>query len=184
MRPSATLEQIMRAIEQLVALVVSIVLLTAIGFGVYLAIGRVVTVFASLDPEVANVTAIACLTALILALVITRGMTRATRQARTVAVREEKTGTYQFLVDVWADLLGQGTQTDELAGDSSAKLRVLDRLLALYGCAAVIKAHTVLRRLEREKGGRHPDVQAQLGRLLIAIRTDLGADAPRHLRAS
>jgi hypothetical protein len=61
---------------------------------------------------------------------------------------------------------------------------VLDRLLALYGAARVIRAHTALRELEREKGTQDPAVRSGFAALLVDIRGDLGAEASRNLAAT
>jgi len=168
----------MKTIGRIVALLVSIALLSAFGFGGYLAIERVAALFASLDPEVAIVTAITCLAALTCAWIVARGIRAAGRQNKAIALREEKTATYQLLLDFWATVLLQKGRTDQLTAIGSEKVQLLERMLALYGAASVIGAHTTLRCLERNKGGQHPEVRARLGEVLVAIRNDLGTDTP------
>jgi hypothetical protein len=175
-------ERMMKLIGTIVAMLVGLSLLGALGYGGYLTVRELRTLFATLDPQVASVTAIACAAALIGAWVIARGITAASRRSRVTALREEKTATYQLLLDFWTNRLQQSTPlTAQLSPDFAGKLQVLDRLLALYSGASVIRAHTTLRRLERDHGPRHPAVRAQLGEMLVAIRQDLGTDTPRHL---
>jgi hypothetical protein len=172
----------MRAIGQLASLVFGISLLGAMGFGVYLAIERLIALFARLDPEVANVTGIACVIALISASAIARAITRASRESKAMVLREEKTATYQLLLDVWTNVLGHNrAQMSLLQTDLSGKQEAVARLLAVYGSAAVIKAHMALGGLARNKGRQHPEVRARLGDLLVAVRNDLGTDTPRNI---
>jgi len=171
----------MKVIGRIVAVLFGVSLLGAMGFAVYLALQYIVALFAGLDPQVANVTGIACVVALTAAWVIARGIRTAIRQSKAMALREEKTATYQLFVDFWENLLRQRrVRTDPLPAELSEKLQLLDRLLALYGGAAVIKAHTALRGLARDKGAQHSDVRARFGEALVAIRKDLGADTPRN----
>jgi hypothetical protein len=173
-------EGIMKLIGSIVAVLFSLALLGAMGFGAYLALQYILARFADLQPQVATVTGIACVVALTAAWMIAAGIRAASRQSKATALGEEKAATYRLFVEFWEKLLRQGRgRTDRLPADLSENLQVLDRLLALYGGTAVIKAHTALRVLEREKGALHPDVRAGLGEALVAIRRDLGTDTPR-----
>jgi hypothetical protein len=172
----------MKLIGRVVAVVFAGSLLVAMGLGGWFAYKGVVALFASLDPQVATVTAIGCLVALVAAWGIARSMRAAIRQSKAMALREEKAATYQLFVDFWENLLLQGrARMDQLPADLSEKLQLLERLLALYGGTAVIKEHTALRRLAQDKGAQHPDVKARLTEALVAIRRDLGADTPHNI---
>src|SRR5262245_39246062 len=154
-----------------VALVVVLALLGAMGFGTYLAFQTIVALFAALDPQVATVTGIGCLVALVATWWIERGVRSAVRQGRTTALREEKSTTYQIFVDYWQDRLGEGHSRP----DAPENLKTLERLLALYGAQSVIKAHAAL------GGAQHGELRARFGEALVAIRKDLGANVPRQL---
>jgi hypothetical protein len=164
---------------QLVAVSFGLALLAAIGYGAWLALDATLAVFSSLEREVARVTAIACIAALVAAWVVSRGLGAATRQSRAMALRAEKTATYQLFVDFWESLLRRGRGKEgQLPVDLAGKLRVLERHLALYGAPSVIGAHTALRDLERRVGVKHPDIRERLGEAIVAIRRDLGAGTP------
>jgi hypothetical protein len=172
----------MNVLGKTIAVVTGVALLGAIGVGAWFAYKGVVALFAGLDPQVATVTAIGCLVALIAAWGIARSMRAAIRQSKAMALREEKNATYQLFVDFWENLFLQGqARMDQLPKDLSEKLQLLERLLALYGGAAVIKEHTALRRLAQDKGAQHPDMKARLPEALVAIRRDLGADTPHNI---
>lgn len=170
----------MRLIGRIVTVLFGISLLGAVGVGAYLALQYLVAAFAGLDPQVATVTGVACLVVLTAAWMIAHGTNAASRRSKAIALREEKAATYQLFVDFWENVLRQGWARDKRPADLFDRLQALDRLLALYGGAAVIKAHTALRSLERDKGAQHPDVRARFGEALVVVRKDLGADTPHN----
>lgn len=170
----------MKGTASLIGAVVGLAMLAALGYACWLAIGAIVDVFAGLDRELANLTALACVVALTAAWIIARGgLGPSDKRRKAEALREEKAATYQLFVDYWESLLRRGrTQSDQIPVDLAGKLHVLERYLALYAGGAVMRAHTALRELERDKGTNHPDVRARLCDALIAIRKDLGAEVP------
>jgi len=161
----------MNAFGKTLALVVGLALLGAIGYGAWVAFHTIVALFGALDPEVATVTGIACLVALSAAWWIARSLRSAIRQSKAMALREEKSAAYQLFVDYWQSRLAGTARSD-----GPEKLKMLERLLALYGAQSVIRAHTTLRDLERDE--RHAEVRGGFGEAVLAIRKDLGADTP------
>jgi|SRR6185436_19111205 hypothetical protein len=161
----------MNALGKALALVVGLALLGAMGFGAWLVFQTVVALFAALDPALATVTGIACLIALAAAWWIARALSSALRQSKAMALREEKNAAYQLFVDYWQSRLAGAARSD-----GADNLKMLDRLLALYGAQAVIRAHTALRDLQRDE--RHSALRTGFGAALVAIRKDLGADTP------
>jgi hypothetical protein len=139
--------------------------MAALVAGAYFALEFIVSLFAGLDTQVARVTAIASVVVLLASMIITAGIREAGRRSTAAQHREQKAATYQFFVDCWED-----------PTSAREKLQALDRLLALYGGAAVIKSHVALRTIAREKGSRHPDAASQFGKALFEIRKDLGED--------
>src|SRR5262245_1926844 len=122
----------MKLIGSIVALVVGILLLAALGGGAVIAVRAIAGVFASLGPTVATVTAIASAVALVSAAVIARGIESAGRRERTTLLREERTAAYQLVVDYWTNRLQRPrVLTPEVQADLIGKRQVLDRLLAL-----------------------------------------------------
>lgn len=172
----------MKLIGQVAALGFGLGLLSALGFGGYLVIEQFAQLFFSLDRQVATVTGIGSMVALVISWVIARAIRTSGLQSKTIPIRDEKTASYQLFVDYWENLLRQGrAPMHQPPAELAEKLKVLDRLLALYGGAAVVKAHTALRDLEREKGVLHPAVRTRFGEALLAIRKDLGSETQRNL---
>ena len=145
-------------------LLLGLALIAALGAAAYYALDFVVSLFASLDAQVARVTAIASAVALLAAALLASAIRDASQKSKANQIREQKAATYQLFVECWE---GQAAAPE--------KVHALDRFLALYGGAGVIKAHVALRTIAREKGVRHPDAAAQFGVALVEIRKDLGA---------
>jgi hypothetical protein len=170
----------MKPISSLIGAVVGLATLAALGYACWLVIHGIVGVFAGLERELASLVAIACVAALTAAWIIGRGgLGPSEKRRKAEALREEKAATYQLFVDYWESLLRRGrTHSDQIPVDLAGKLHVLERYLALYAGGAVMRAHTSLRELERDKGTHHPDVRVRLCDALIAIRKDLGSEVP------
>src|SRR5262245_7483981 len=146
-------------------LLLALALIGALGAAAYLALEFIVSLFASLDGQVARVTAIASAVALLAAMLLASAIREATQKSKANQIREQKAAAYQLFIDCWED-----------QANAPEKLQSLDRQLALYGGGAVIRSHAALRAIAREKGPRHPDAAARFGRALLEIRKDLGTD--------
>ena len=166
----------MNNVGRVVGVVLGLTLGGALMFGGYAAIEFIVALFASLDAQTARVTAIASAVVLLAAAIIASAIRAASRTGKAMQIRDQKWATYQLFVDYWDGVLATG-RAPAVRGsdDATEKSRTLDRLLALYGGAAVIKAHDALRAARDEKGARHADVAAQFGKALLEIRKDLGS---------
>jgi len=167
----------MKVFGQTLALLLGLALLAALGLGGYRVVTFIVGLFTSMDFQVARITAIASVVALLASLIIARGIRQAGRQNKATPLFEEKAKTYRLLIDLWYGLLRQGRGADDRSRtQSSDELRGLERLLALYASANVIKAHIALRALERDCGAQSPDVRLQFAKALLEIRKDLGSE--------
>lgn len=159
----------MNTFEKAFGLLVALALLAALGAAAYLAFEFVVSQFAGLDAQVARVTAIGSTVALLAAMLIASGVRDAGRRSKASQIREQKAATYRLFVDCWIDSIRRGAATHE-------DMPALDRLLALYGGAAVVRSHALLRTMAQDKGAGHADVRARFGKALEEVRRDLGSD--------
>jgi hypothetical protein len=141
-------------------------LMATLGWAAYLAIDYIVSFIVLLDAQVGRVTAIGSLVVLAAAALVAAAIRRSAAKTAAARTHEQKISAYQFFVECWQD-----------PGTPPHKLQTLDRLLALYGGAAVVRAHLALRALAREKSMRHPDTAAQIGKVLLELRKDLGVPA-------
>jgi hypothetical protein len=166
----------MKVLSQTIALLLGLALLAALGLGGYRIANYIVDLFTSLDFQVARITAIASVVALLASIIIARGVRASGKQNQTAAPVGEKTNTYRLLIDFWYERLGQSCGADDRTSiRSSEELRTLERSLALYGSPSVIKAHITLRALERDCGANGPEVKLQFAKVLVAMRKDLGS---------
>jgi hypothetical protein len=156
----------MNAFGKTFGLFLGLALIGVLGWAAWLGLEYVGALVATLDAQVAKVTAIGSAVVLAAAAIIASAVRKGGAKSQAARVQEQKLGAYQFLVECWQD-----------GGVVPHKLLALDRLLALYGGASVIKAHAALRAIAREKGAGHPDATSQLGKLLLEIRKELGTGA-------
>ena len=166
----------MKPLTSLLSALLALALLAAMVVGAYAALVWAVGALARQDPQIATPAAIA-LGLLVAAVVLARAARQGQLRRAAEALRPERTATYQLFTDLWANAIERGgppagPESDEQA----AERRALDRLLALYASPQVLKAHTALRALERERGAGDPALRPELGRALLAIRRDLGLE--------
>lgn len=166
-----------------VATLVCLALAGALVFSILLIYRTVIALFAGLDAQIANATGIGCLVVLVMGLLIMRALRSTNRERKEGDLREEKTATYQLLLDFWRNLSTGSEVAPLLSVELAEKLEVLDRLLLLYGSASVIKAHADLREVERRKGIRDSQAMALLSKALMEVRKDLGADTSKDVAA-
>lgn len=159
------------------AVLFSLALLGVLGVGGYFALKFSVELFGSMDFQVAAVTAIASVVALLAALIIASSIRQAAKQNTANQLHTEKAATYQLFIDLWEDLLRHGRDSEDRSPNTlSEELLALDRRLMLYGSSGVVKAHAALRALERESGAQNPRVRSQFTKVLIETRQDLGLE--------
>jgi len=147
-------------------LLLGLALIAVLGWAAWLGLEYVGALFATLDAQVAKVTAIGSTVVLAAAAIVASAVRKGGAKSEVAHAREQKAGVYQFLVECWQD-----------PASAPHKHVALDRLLALHGGAAVIRAHMALRAIACEKGAAHPDTATQLGNALLEIRRDLGGSA-------
>src|SRR4051812_48520873 len=136
----------MKLIERTIAWVTAVCVLVAVGMVVAFAGRTLVSRAAALHGDVANVTFVACAVVLAAAWWISRAVVGAGRRTRAATLREEQAATYQLLLDYWLNRAERPTsRVGAQAAEFEGKVQALERLLAIYGNAAVIAAHTRLR---------------------------------------
>jgi hypothetical protein len=162
----------MKTLTVLFGVLVGIVILGAFAVGGYFAIKFGLDLFGTLDPQVATMTAIASLVALLSASIIAGGFKWAGRREKELQVRAEKADLYERLVLMWGARLHQQDRAVDQAAE--AELLKLVWLLTLRGSPKVIKAVGALQAVEQEAGAQSQAVHAQLAKLLLEMRLDLG----------
>lgn len=167
----------MKFLSQTLVLLLGLGLLAALGLGGYRVVASIMGLFTSLDFQVARITAIASVVALLVALIIAHAIRRSAGPRIANQVMEGKAATYRRLIDLWLGLIQDGRGAEGRSRSRSPEeLRDLERSLALYGSAKVLKAHVVLRALEREGRMQSTEVKSELVKALLEIRADLGSE--------
>jgi hypothetical protein len=166
----------MKLFGQSLAALFSLALLGALGVGGYFALKFSAELFGSMDFQVAAVTTIASVVALLVAWAIASSIRQASKQNTANQLYAEKAMAYQRFIDIWEGLFRHGRDSKGRdPNELSEELLALDHHLILYGGSSVVKAHVALRALERESGAQHPDTRSQFAKALIEIRNDIGS---------
>jgi len=167
----------MGIVAKTLSVLFSLAALTTLSFGCYLALAAVGGLLDKLDFQVAVVTTIASIVAFLASLVIARSIRWASQQNRANQLSPQKSETYKLFIDVWEDPYRQGRGSAERSPSKwSEELRALNHLVILYGSPGLVKAHTALRALERERGGQNSHAKALFAVALMEMRKDLGLE--------
>jgi len=159
-----------------IGILFALALLGVMGVGAYWAVAWIAGLFASLDPEIAAVTGILSVIALLAAMIVAGGSGRAARQALAGQAQAEKATTYGLMLDLWERLIREGSPPAGADADAAAQaMRSLDLRLGLHGSAAVLEAHHRLRDLQAAGRLGTDDAKTALASTLFEIRRELGS---------
>jgi hypothetical protein len=149
-------------------------LLGAITAGGYVALKFGLDLFGTMEPQVATMTAIASVVALLCASIIAGGFNWTGRKEAEVQVRADKSNLYERVSLIWGEKLSHRTKAMDQATED--ELLKLERLLTLRGTPRVIKAYVALQALEKKAGLQSPEIPSQVAKVLLEMRKDLGQD--------
>ena len=155
-------------------IVFGLVLLAALAAGGYFAFKFGLDLFGTLEPQIATITAIASMVALLCATIIAGGFKWAGRKEAEVQVRADKSNLYEGISLMWGERLSVGTEGIDQA--TEGELKKMERLLALRGSTKVVKAYGALQALERTAGLHSLEIPSQFANVLLEMRKDLGQD--------
>lgn len=149
-----------------------IALLGAFAAGGYVVFRVVLDLFGTLEPQVATITAIASVVALLCATIIAGGFKWTGRKEAEAQVRAEKANLYEGIVLIWGEKLSNRMKAMDQATEH--ELQKLERLLTLRGSSKVIKTYIELQVLEKNVGLQSAEIPTQIANLLLEMRKDLG----------
>jgi hypothetical protein len=161
----------MNAIGSIFGIVCGLALLVALAAGGYMAFHWGLDLFGTLEPQVATITAIASMVAVLCAAIIAGGFKWMGRKEKEVAVRAEKANLYERMMLIWGEKLKQGTKA--LEPSLEEELHAQERLLTLRGSANVLKAYLALQRQANTVGLRSPELASFMAKLILDMRRDL-----------
>jgi hypothetical protein len=154
-------------------------ILLALGGGAFYLCRFLAGVFASLDFQVGIVTSVAALVVLLSAVVIASAIKRVKRAESIPPLSGERAALYDRIFRAWSVLLAEDRHlTDEALRSLKAEMSALESGLGLIASPEVIKAYLALRGAKGGSPTQNGELRTQLGRLLVAMRRDLGASAP------
>lgn len=162
----------LKILSTFLGMVFGVALLAAFLTGGYALFRHIAGVFATLQPQVATLAAIASVVAVLCAVIIAEG-SKARGQREYLAVSAvDKAKLYERLLSLWSGQVKRQANGDLSMEDM--ELVKLEKLLALHGNAKVIAAHMKLRRSVKqdEKPGENAD--ELLKKLLVEMRANIG----------
>jgi hypothetical protein len=153
-------------------LLVGFAVLAGLLAGAYFLYRYVTGVFATLDPQIEVVLAVASIVALLCAVIISEGLKARGRNDPYSIVAGEPAKTYERLLLLCCERLRE--QGHDARQVTEAEMSKAEQLLALHGSAKAASAYLEVRRVLNE--GKTGEGSAALSKLLAQMRKDLGRD--------
>lgn len=161
----------MNFISQLISVVFGIALLGLLGVGIYYAFNFVTeNLFASLDPQLSAITAIAAATLLISSCIIASALRRSQRNIHALNIKKRLA--YEQFIQIWEKVFWQNSR--QQTGIDANELQELEKQFILWANPKVIQAYITLRQLAAGTDFSDPKVKVQFINVLMEIRKDLG----------
>ena len=145
--------------------VFGLALLIALLAGAYFLFKYVTGVFATLEPQVETLAGVASVVALVCAVIIAEGLKGRGQQEADAIAAAEKAAVYRQLLSACS------LRDPELVR--------IEHALALQGSSKVISAYLEFRRADNDAANSPDRASAPLGKLVQAMRADLGRDVIR-----
>ena len=162
----------MRIFSTFIGMIFGLALLVVFLAGGYFLFKYIASVFATLEPQVETLAAIASVVAVLCAVIIAEGLKARGQNEHHSIATSEKAKIYERLLFLCCEQLKRHGNRDEPAAD--AELVKLEQLLALHGSVKIITAYDKLRRLAKRAGKPGDTAPALLSKLLMEMRGDLG----------
>lgn len=160
------------AIAMIFGVVFGLIFLGALVAGGYFGFQWLLDLFGTLEPQVASITMIASMVAVLCATIVASGFKWMGRKEKEVVVQADKANLYESILLMWGEKLKQGTKAIESSLDE--ELQKQERLLTLRGSANVMKAYLALQRQVNTVGLRNPELTSSMAKLILEMRKDLG----------
>lgn len=140
--------------------------------GGYFLFKYVGNVFATLEPQVEVLAAIASVVALLCAVIIAEGLKARGQKDNYPVATAEKAKTYERLLSLCCEQLKRQQSFDQ--PNANTDLVDIENFLALQGSSKVVSAYVEFRRLTRSAEAPADRGTTQLRKLLMEMRSDLG----------
>jgi hypothetical protein len=152
-----------------------VALLAVVAAGGFFGAKGLLDLFSTLEPQVATITVIISLVALLCAAIIAGGFKWMGRWKKQVQTRAQKAPLYEQLVLLWGKKLTLGLKAAESSIEED--LHKLEWRLTLHGSVNVLKAYQTLQHHASTLGLRSPEVASSVAKLLLTMRRELGVSS-------
>lgn len=156
----------------LVSIVLGIALLGVMGAGGYVGVQGLLDLFATLESQVATITAVLSIVALLCASIMAGGQKWRGRNEKELQLRAEKADVYEKILLCWGEVLSARPTSVEpsLLND----LHKLERVLTLRGSARVLKLYGDIQACINISRSPAPELPSLIAKLALEMRRDLG----------
>lgn len=156
----------MKIINPTLTILISLLLLGAIGYAGLAAFDYLGTLYQGLEPQVARITTIASVVAVFCALIVAGSL-----KSGGQCVSAERIALYQQLLGHWAERLNVQNVEERIAGN---ELAGLEQSLALQGSQKVVAAYMNLRNSATQDGKADDELRELMKKLVMEMRADIG----------
>ena len=162
----------MNLLKNTVAGMIIIGFLVASAYGLYYAAQYVLGVFAGLEAMQKTVLFTAALTLLLSAAMITAALRGLDRRLQNRRLQEEKLAAYGNLIHAWRALVREPQCA--IQPEEEQILHDIESHLTLVAGPQVLRQYHLLKEIQDETDLQSPEVFAQLEKVIIEIRHDIG----------
>ncbi len=164
----------MKALTNILATLLVLAVLAALGWAAYYTVVYLIDVFAGLDTQIKDAMVALWIAVFIGALIIAGSMRWARKREAQARIRLEKAAVYRQVLDAWASRLGADALSGNGTPPSETMLETAERALLLWGSSSVLKHSAAYKAVLTQAGPVASETHAALNVVLRAMRTDLG----------
>ncbi len=162
----------MKAVGVIIAGILILLLGSALAIGGYWGLGLVVDMFNRLEPQLAIITAIISVVALLCASIVAGGLKWTGRREAECRMRAEKADLYEKILLLWGEILSNRMKV--LEPSVLDDLQKLERVLTLRGSAKVLKHYGEFQVCVKTNGLHASELPPLIAKLTLEMQKDLG----------
>lgn len=152
--------------------------LVALAYGLYYTFHLVIGAFSSLEAVQKTVLFTGALTMLLSAVVIAVSLRGLGKRLQNHRLQDEKLAAYGNLINAWRALVHGPRHS--IQPEEEQILLDIESHLALAASPRVLRAYDRMQQMRYESGLQHPDLVAQLQKVILEIRKDVGLSDWTH----
>jgi len=161
----------MKLLSNTLSVLLSLALLAALGFGIFVGFQAVTNFFADLNKPLAAILATASVVVLLSAVIVAGGIRRAMKRESDQQLRAERAAVYGRFIETLQQSI---SQRDLDTGKTRAFSQALKKDMILWASNSVLKQFAALQKIARELWLQDQEFLAQVEKVLLEMRQDLG----------